>query len=205
MAVNGFGDFTEMHTSFLQEIANMGAGNAATALSTLISSATDISVPNVKIMPAAEAAALADTLSSRTAAYLITLSGDIKGSLLFVIPFAFAERLVQTYFPDVTITAKENIDEMAVSVIKEAVNIVAASYANNFAIISGMMVDISVPQAVTAPSKDIIAVNGAGSANLCFINNSIEITDCKRSFNVLFYPELSTIKKFMGTVGIPCE
>ncbi len=202
MAVNSFADFTEMHTSFLQEIANMGAGNAATSISDMISSATDISVPTVKILPCNEAGGLADMLSSRTAAYLINLCGDLNGSVLFIIPYEFAERLVSTYFPGVSIKGSADMDEMAVSVVKEMVNISAAAYANNFAIISGMTVDISVPESVTAPSAKILAVNAPGTVNVCFINTSIEICDCKKSFNVLFFPEIETIKNFMGRLGI---
>lgn len=205
MSVNSFADFTEMHTSFLQEIGNMGAGNAATALSDMITAPTDISVPTVKIISAAEAAKLTDMLSGRTAAYLITLCGDLKGSLLFVIPFAFVERLVHTYFPDASVKGKADMDEMATSMVREMVNIVAASYANNFAMISGFMVDISVPEATTAPSAGIIAQQLPGTQTLCFINNTLEIVDCKKNFNVLFFPELSTIKKFMGKIGIECE
>lgn len=205
MSINSFADFTEMHTSFLQEIGNMGAGNAATALSDMVTAPTDISVPTVKIVSSAEGCKLVDMLSGRTAAYLITLCGDLKGSLLFVIPFAFVERLVQTYFPGISIKSKADMDEMATSVVREMVNIVAASYANNFAMISGFMVDISVPEATTAPSMGIMAQQMIGTQSLCFINNTLEIVDCKKNFNVLFFPELETIKKFMGKIGIACD
>lgn len=205
MSINSFADFTEMHTSFLQEIGNMGAGNAATALSDMVTAPTDISVPTVKIVSSAEGCKLVDMLSGRTAAYLVTLCGDLKGSLLFVIPFAFVERLVQTYFPGISIKSKADMDEMATSVVREMVNIVAASYANNFAMISGFMVDISVPEATTAPSMGIMAQQMIGTQSLCFINNTLEIVDCKKNFNVLFFPELETIKKFMGKIGIACD
>lgn len=205
MSINSFAEFTEMHTSFLQEIGNMGAGNAATALSDMVTAPTDISVPTVKIVSSAEGCKLVDMLSGRTAAYLVTLCGDLKGSLLFVIPFAFVERLVQTYFPGISIKSKADMDEMATSVVREMVNIVAASYANNFAMISGFMVDISVPEATTAPSMGIMAQQLIGTQALCFINNALEIVDCKKNFNVLFFPELETIKKFMGKIGIACD
>lgn len=205
MSINSFAEFTEMHTSFLQEIGNMGAGNAATALSDMVTAPTDISVPTVKIVSSAEGCKLVDMLSGRTAAYLVTLCGDLKGSLLFVIPFAFVERLVQTYFPGISIKSKADMDEMATSVVREMVNIVAASYANNFAMISGFMVDISVPEATTAPSMGIMSQQLIGTQALCFINNTLEVVDCKKNFNVLFFPELETIKKFMGKIGIACD
>lgn len=204
MSINSFTAFNEMHTSFLQEIGNMGAGNAATALSDMIGTATDISVPQVKILSVKEASAIADTLSSKTAAYLIKVSGDLKGCMLFVFPFDYVERLASTFFPGISVKSRNDMDEMSLSVLQESVNIVAAAYANNYAIMSGMMVDISVPMSVTAPSEDIAALSADNNSALCFISNSIEITDCKKAFNVLFFPELETIKCFMGKLGIEC-
>lgn len=203
MAITDFAAFSEMHISVLQEIGNMGAGNAATALSDMIGAATDISVPQVRRLTAAQAASVTDTLSAKTASYLIGVNGDMRGAMLFIFPFDFIGRLASTYFPGTEVKKREDMNEMVLSVVQETVNIVAASYANNFAIMSGMTVDISVPQSVLAPSREILAAVGTG--NVCFINNSIEITDCKKSFNVLFFPELETIKSFMCRIGVSCE
>lgn len=200
MALGSFAEFSEMHTSFLQEIGNMGAGNAATSLSNMISEPTDISVPNVRILSGAEASLLTDTLCSRTESYLITLSGDLKGSVLFVIPYQFINQLVGVFFPGTEVTGHSSMDEMVCSVVQEMVNISAAAYANNFAVMTGMTVDISIPENVTAPSGKIIS----GAADVCFISTSIEISSSKQSFNVLFFPELETIQDFMGRIGIPC-
>lgn len=199
VAVNSFTDFTEMHTSFLQEIGNMGAGNAATSISNMLGQATDISVPTVRILSKAEAASLTDMLCSRTMAYLVELKGDLKGNVLFVIPFQFITQLVGNFFPGVQINDRSGMDEMACSVVQEMVNIAAAAYANNFAIMSNMLVDISIPNPVTAPSAQVCTADSA-----CFISTSIEIVSSKQSFNVLFFPEIDTIKDFMGRIGIPC-
>ena len=45
MALNNFNELNDMHKSFLQEIGNMGAANAATEVSNMFSSPTDISTP----------------------------------------------------------------------------------------------------------------------------------------------------------------
>lgn len=204
MSLNSFSEMNELQMSFLSEVSSIGAGNAATAVSEIISSSTDVLVPSLKVLSAAEAGAIADKLSAGTAAYLIKLREDLKGSMLFLIPFAFAERLAGTYFPGVKIRSKDDIDEMAASVLREVVNIVSANFANNFAIMSGMTVDISVPVSSSAPSADILAENAPGTVNVCFINNAIEICDCKKMFNVLFFPELESIKGFMRKMNVDC-
>lgn len=204
MALNSFDEFSDMHKSVLQEISNMGAGNAATALSQMISSPTDISTPQVKVNPPMLAGRVADMLSRGAEAFLIKLCGDIQGSVLFAFPYPFIERLGGTFFPGVSVKSAEDVDEMTSSVVRETVNISAAAYANSLALMSGMTVDISVPESVKAPSEAILAISAAGNSNICFVNNSIEITDCHKSFNVLFYPELVTIKNFMAKIGVEC-
>lgn len=204
MSLNSFNEFEEMHRSVLQEICNIGAGNAATAVSQMISSATDISTPQVKILAPALAGKIADMHSSDSEAFLIKLCGDMLGSVLFVFPYTFISRLAETFFPGVSIQKKEDMDEMSTSAVRETVNIVSAAYANSFALMSGMTVDISVPENVTSPSSEILAISGANATSMCFVNNSIEITDCHKSFNVLFFPELNTIKDFMRKIGVEC-
>ncbi|MBQ5332660.1 MAG: chemotaxis protein CheC [Oscillospiraceae bacterium] len=203
MAMNSFADFGEMHRSVLQEICNMGAGNAATALSEMISSPTDISTPQVKVLAAAEAGRIADLLSRGTEAFLIKLSCDMQGAVLFIFPYAFIERLAGTFFPDTAVKGKGDMNEMISSVVRETVNICAASYANNFSIMTGMTVDISVPESTAAPSGELLKVN-EGAVNVCFVNNTVTVNDCGKSFNILFFPELNTIQDFMGRIGVEC-
>lgn len=204
MALNSFDEFSDMHKSVLQELSNMGAGNAATALAQMISSPTDISTPQVKINPAGLAGRVADMLSKNAETYLISLLGDVKGSVIFVFSYPFIERLAESFFPGVSIKSADDVDEMSSSVIRETVNISAAAYANSFALMSGLTVDITVPENVKVPSESILAANSAASGGVCFVNNSIEITDCHKAFNVLFYPELESIKGFMSKIGVEC-
>lgn len=205
MALNSFDEFSDMHKSVLQEISNMGAGNAATALAQMISSPTDISTPQVKINPAPLAGRVADMLSRTAEAYLIKLREDIQGSVLFVFPYPFIERLAGTFFPGASVQGADSVDEMISSVVRETVNISAAAYANSLALMSGMTVDITVPESIKAPSEQILAESAsAGNGGVCFVSNSIEITDCHKAFNVLFYPELNTIKNFMNKIGVEC-
>ncbi len=201
MAVNNFNDLNDMHRSFLQEIGNMGAANAATEISKMFSAPTDISTPQVRINPAVIAGKVADMLCAKAEAFRITLCGDMKGSLLFVFPYPSIERLASAFFPDVSIKSKDDINEMTVSVVRETVNIAAASYANCMALMSGFTVDISVPDAVGTPSNELGELfNGI----VCSVKNTMEFPDSHRSFDVIFYPEITTMASFMGKMGLEC-
>lgn len=201
MAVNNFNDLNDMHRSFLQEIGNMGAANAATEISKMFSAPTDISTPQVRINPAVIAGKVADMLCAKAEAFRITLCGDMKGSLLFVFPYPSIERLASAFFPDVSIKSKDDINEMTVSVVRETVNIAAASYANCMALMSGFTVDISVPDAVGTPSNEL---GELFSGIVCSVKNTMEFPDSHRSFDVIFYPEITTMASFMGKMGLEC-
>lgn len=202
MALNNFNEFNDMHKSFLQEIGNMGAANAATEVSNMFSSPTDISTPQVRVNPAMIAGRAADMLCANAETLSITLSGDVKGSLLFVFPYASIERIAAPFFPGTSIKCKEDVNEMVTSVMRETVNIAAASYANSMALMSGFTVDISVPNAMETPSKELAELSGGDT--VCYVKITMEFTDHPRLFDVIFYPELSTITAFMQKMGLEC-
>ena len=194
MAINSFAELNDMHKSVLQEICNMGAGNTATSVSQMVSSPTDISTPQVKILSPALAGKVADTLCKDALAFLIRLHVDVIGALLFIFPCPFIERLANAFFP--------GVDEMTASLVGETVNLSAAAYANSISLMTGMTVDISTPEAVKAPSGEILKVVGAGSPALCSVNNSIEILDCHEAYTALFYPELNSVKAILDKLGM---
>ncbi|MCM1168107.1 MAG: chemotaxis protein CheC [Lachnospiraceae bacterium] len=199
--ISAFSEFEEIHKSFLQEIGNMGAGNAATEVAGMFSSPTDISTPQVRINPASVAGKVADMLSAKAETFKITLCGDMKGTLMFVFPYSSIERLAGNFFPEVSVKSKDDMDEMTVSAVRETVNIAAASYANSISQMTGKLVDISIPEAVPQPSKEI---GSDANSEVCFVKNSIEFLDTHNSFDVVFYPELGAITDFMGKIGLVC-
>ncbi|MCM1023951.1 MAG: chemotaxis protein CheC [Prevotella sp.] len=204
MALNSFNELNDMHKSFLQEIGNMGAANAATEVSNMFSSPTDISTPQVRVSPAVIAGKVADMLGAKAESFRITLSGDIKGALLFVFPYPAVERLASAFFPDVSIKSGEDINEMSLSVVRETVNIAAASYANCMAFMSGFMVDISVPDAAKTPSEGLAELFGICGGTVCSVKNTMEFTDSHQPFDMIFYPELTSITSFMEKMGLEC-
>lgn len=197
--ISAFGEFDEIHKSFLQEIGNMGAGNAATQVSGMFSSPTDISTPQVRITPEGVAGKIADMLSAKAETYKITLCGDMKGAILFIFPYTTIERIAGYFFPGVSVKSKDDMDEMTVSAVREIVNISAASYANTISQMSGVLIDISIPEAVPLPSKEIV---GDRNGEVCFVKNSIEFLDTHSAFDVVFYPELDAVVNFMGMIGL---
>ena len=180
----------------------MGAGNTATSVSQMISAPTDISTPQVKIIPPALAGKVVDTLCRDSLAFLIRLHVDMVGALVFIFPCPFIERLANAFFPGTEIKNVGDVDEMTSSLVGETVNLSAAAYANSISLLTGMTVDISIPEIVAAPSGEVLAIVGAGGPAVCSVNNSIEIQDCHYAYTALFYPELNSVKAVLDKLGM---
>lgn len=204
MAYASFKEFDDMHLSVLQELGNMGSGGAATALATMMNTATDISVPTVRKIGKQDAVRLIAALCAGSHPLLIKLGGDFGGYILHLLPYPYMERIVQTYFPDVPVKSAADINEMTESVINETVNITSAAYANSLAELSGMCVDISTPNRVTDSGAEIFSIYPPAEDTVFFVNNSIIIKDANVTGNMVYFPELSSVCEMMNRIGVPC-
>ena len=77
--------YTDLEIDALKEIGNIGAGNAATALSMMLSKKITIKVPQVRIIPFNEVSELVGGPEKLVAGIFLRISGDIDGNILIII------------------------------------------------------------------------------------------------------------------------
>jgi chemotaxis protein CheC len=83
-----------LHLDALREVANIGCGHAATALSQLVGGRrVDISVPRVVVTRVADLAELIGGAEAAVVACSLAMEGDLTGGLLMVLPESDAHRL----------------------------------------------------------------------------------------------------------------
>lgn len=136
--------FNLLDTDILKEIANIGAGNAATSLANLINRRVDMTVPEVN-MP--EFKNLADTLNgpeTLVAGILVNLSGDIKGMMMYVMLESSACTLIRLLLHRERKSFKE-FDDMDLSAITEIGNILTSSYLTALSKLMNFKIDKSIP------------------------------------------------------------
>ncbi|MBP1549760.1 MAG: chemotaxis protein CheC, partial [Oscillospiraceae bacterium] len=144
MAIQNVEQLQDMHLDVLKEIGNIGSGNAASSLSELIQCNTDITVPSVKMLDFSEAVNFLGGPENVAIGMLVGIKGDITGMMLYILQHSFASKLTSTLFGS-EIEDLTNMNEMETSFISEVGNIMAASYVNALSQLTGMMIDISVP------------------------------------------------------------
>lgn len=123
----------------LKEVSNIGAGNAATALSMLLNKKVDMSVPSVNVVRLEDV--VEATGENEVAGTVVRVLGDIAGNILLV----FEEDTVKKIIGRL-IGSEEGVDsEMGQSVLCEIANIISASYMNSIAQLTNLEIAPSVP------------------------------------------------------------
>jgi len=121
---------------FLAEIMNIGAGNAAAALSQVLQCQVDIVIPRVFIITKAKELSILDSPSLPVVCARMDMVGDISGGLFLIVPEEQKEDLIRLAEQAMTktgqswragVTSQES-DGLKLSVIAEIGNIVAGVY-----------------------------------------------------------------------------
>lgn len=167
----------------LREVANIGAGHAATALSTLTATRIMIDVPTISIAAAGEILPLAVARGQMAVVVSMTISGGLAGSTALIFPYDDAAGLAALFLRRPVVEGEE-LSELAKSSLQEAANILVGAYLTALSEFLGMVLLPSPPSLVvvpvsgsadvgfaTAPTDDVLFVEtvftlGSGNAGL---------------------------------------
>ena len=203
-----FDKLNDMHIDALREIGNIGSGNAASALSTMLSCPVNISVPSVQILDYNTAVDQMGGPEQMIVGSLISLEGDVQGMILFLLQKNFSTMMIRTLLgndaPDV-----ESIDEMGYSAIQEVANIMAASYLNAIASLTGLTIGMSTPSLCIDMLGAILSVPTIYYANISdkiiYIEDEFSGHDFRAPSHILLIPDMDSLKNIMGKLGLEVE
>ncbi|MCB2308811.1 chemotaxis protein CheC [Clostridium estertheticum] len=135
-----YSELTPMQLDVLQEVGNIGAGNAATALSELLNEKVDMSVPAVNIIPFDNIFSSID-VEVVVIGVVVRVLGDIPGNILFTLEKDVALRIISGLVGK----EQEQITEIGNSALCEIGNIISSSFMNAIAELTKLEVRPSVP------------------------------------------------------------
>src|SRR5262245_40271794 len=138
----------------LREVANIGAGHAATALSQMIGSTIMITVPRINVARLEEMPPVVAKPDEPVAAVLLEMTGDLTGRTLLVFPKHAAVRLAALLLR----RQSGNIDlgPLEESAIKEAGNILSSAYMNALSDFMSMRLLPSPPSLAVDLSTEVL-------------------------------------------------
>jgi chemotaxis protein CheC len=134
----------DLQLDALREVANIGAGHAATALSQMIGGRIMISVPQITMTPLEEIPRQLSDPEEPIAAVLMHMLGDLTGRTLLIFPRPTAKRLAELMLRR-PLQSGDDLNELEQSAVKECGNILSAAYMNALSEFMGMMLLPSPP------------------------------------------------------------
>ena len=149
----------------LREIGNIGAGNATTALATMIGTKVDMRVPKVGLMEFKEIGAEMGGEETIMAGIYQQIRGDISGSIMFLLEEKSARVLVSKLM-GVESNSSEPFNEMEISALQEIGNIITGSYLSSLSTLTNMTIDASVPSLCIDMCEAILSVPAIEFAEL---------------------------------------
>lgn len=151
-----FEDLNEMQLDALKEIGNIGAGNAATALSKMVGKRVNMEVPLVRVIPLKDVPEWLGGPEKEVLGVYLSVFGALTGHILFVMTIDDALKIMKILLGDMAPSREQilDMDELAASAMGEIGNILSSSYLSALADFTGLHLNHSVPS---------IAVDMAGA------------------------------------------
>ena len=196
-----YSNLSVLQLDALKEVSNIGAGNAATALSMMIGKKVDMSVPSVNIVRLEDI--VEENGENEVTGTVVRVLGDIAGNILLVFEKSTAENIIENL-----VGSKQSPEsEMGSSVLCEIANIISASYMNSISQLTNLVMAPSVP----ATSYDML---GAILTTTFIESNQYDeyildietvfLDDTKESIGGHFYyiPMPGSLEKILKSIGI---
>ncbi len=147
---------SDVERDALREVANIGAGHAATALSTMTDRRIMISVPQVSVRPIEDVAGILGPPEGVVVAIFMNMLGDLTGRTAVILPVGAARVLCDLLLRRAPGTTGE-FGGMETSSLKETGNILTSAYLSALSDFMGMMLVPSVPSLVTDYAGAIVS------------------------------------------------
>jgi chemotaxis protein CheC len=129
----------------MREIANIGAGHAATALSQMTHRTIMIQVPEVAILRLEDVGSAIGEPDDIAAAVMMKVLGDVTGRTVQVFPGESASRLTSLVSGARVVDFPEGFTEAHQETLKEIGNIIVGAYLNALSDFMGLLLIMSVP------------------------------------------------------------
>jgi chemotaxis protein CheC len=191
----------------LREVANIGAGHAATALSQMTGSTIMISVPTINIASLEDVPTQISEPEEPIAAVLMHMLGDLTGRTLLVFPRPTAMRLAELMLRRPPGTSQE-MGPLEQSAITEAGNILSGAYMNALSDFMGLMLLPSPPSLAIDMSSAILTTAylqfGTDRDHVFYVESEFflqEQNEHLRGFFLLL-PDLASLQAILRAVRL---
>ncbi|MBR2276256.1 MAG: chemotaxis protein CheC [Lachnospiraceae bacterium] len=199
-------DLNNMDDSYfdvLKEIGNIGAGNATTALATVLSMKIDMKVPKAELLEFSEVGEAMGGEDQVMAGIDLLIEGDVEGSIMFLLELNSAKILVSKALG--TPIHDGDFDEMETSTLMEMGNIITGAYLSSLSMLTNLKIISSPPAICVDMAGSILSVPAIQFGEL---GDKMLLIDTKFSDDVqlngyfILVPTLESYEKILTSLGM---
>ena len=172
----------------LKEVANIGAGHAATALSLMTGARIMIDVPTVNIAPLEELIPGIAEEGTEVVSVLMDMSGSLSGHTLLALPLLTARRLADLMLRRER-RAGGSLDPLEQSALKEAGNILGGAYMTALSEFLGMVLLPSPPRLSVGTTAEVMEAHrqtASSAAAACCVETEFTFEEVGEQFRGFF-------------------
>ncbi|NLA27323.1 MAG: CheY-P-specific phosphatase CheC [Firmicutes bacterium] len=197
-------ELKEYHRDLLAELANIGAGNAATALSKMLQDLTvTLMVPEVKVAPLQDVPESLGDPEQEIAAVLLEADSD---EISLTVVLALTGQSISLLFDKLLPRGYEPFGEIGRSLLMELGNILVSSYLGALSTMTGFVLKVTPPSLgldmAGALLGSVIADKMMLEDSFILIKTTMRVHNEDIEGNLLLLPETGSLEKIYRQMGV---
>jgi chemotaxis protein CheC len=191
--------YNDVQLDALRELANIGAGNASTALSGMLGRPVDLKVPDARVVPMTQAVEELGAPESEVTGIALGVLGDMPSIVLMLLAPADAESICR-------LLGLEPDSEYAESALGEIGNVVGTSYLNALSGMTGLELEPTPPATATdmlgSLVQTVLASRAAVSDSALLLDSSMVVEGEGCSIVFLLSPDHDGAGELLSRLGV---
>ena len=205
--MSSFEYLSAMQTDVLKELANIGAGNATTALAKMVGKRIEIGVPDIQLVKLADLQDFIGEAEKVMTGILIELSGELNGVMMFLIDERISDQMINILLHRDKGT-EVTYNEMEKSVIMEVGNIIISAYIKSISKMTRLSISPSVPMFQIDMASALLSVP---ATQFCIVSDKVLMIQTQFSLEktsdmvkgyYIFAPDVESFDKIFHSLGI---
>jgi chemotaxis protein CheC len=191
--------YSDLELDALRELANIGSGTAATALSQMLARSIDVSVPTAAALPLAEAVEAVGAADLIVTGVVLPIFGDLEALAVLLFESDDADQICE-------LLGVEAGSELAISALAEIGNILCSSYLGAVVSMTGLSLEPGPPQTASdmlgAILESVLAVGASETDIALLLDSDLRIEGEESSFTFMLVPTAAGVAELLSRLGV---
>lgn len=192
-------EYSEVQLDALRELANVGSGNAGTALASFVGKPVDISIPKALVLDVADAVEAAGPADRPVTTVVLPIFGDMDAIVLLVLGEDDAALVCR-------LLGVEAGSELAASAVGEVGNILGASYVTALGNMTGLALEPAPPSVVQdmlgAVVASVVAAGAADSDVALVLDSALTVEGEACELGFVLIPSEGGVDELLSRLGL---